>query len=148
MLAGARAVLRHPRRSPRPPHADAASSSDEQECTTRRRSKTTPKTRDNRFLSVAPATRHAHDCPRLAPRDRSASRDKSATAQRRSKGKQPKATRSWAERTSGPESDWSQMEEIVFSDSGAEDQPNTKLVEVSEKTKKYPAPREVHSESV
>ena len=58
----------------------------------------------------------------------------------RSKGKRPRSqgrsSRSWADRVSDDEDAPMDYSEVVFSDSEAEDQPNDKMVEVSEKTKK------------
>ena len=59
----------------------------------------------------------------------------------RSKGKQPqsqgRSSRSWADRMSDDEDAPMDYSEVVFSDSEAEDQPNDKMVEVLEKTKKF-----------
>ena len=59
----------------------------------------------------------------------------------RSKGKRPRSqghsSRSWANRMSDNEDAPMDYSEVVFSDSEAEDQPNDKMVEVSEKTKKF-----------
>ena len=67
-------------------------------------------------------------------------RKNSAPRHSKDKGKSRNVekSRSWADRMSDSESeemDYSRA--VVFSDSGAEDQPNTKLVEVSEKTRKF-----------
>ena len=102
--------------------------------TTRRRRKNR-KTRSQEISKRRSTSRYRSHSRSRSPRDRPASRAKSPVP---SKGKQRRTARSWADRMSDSESEgMDYSERIVFSDSEAEDQPNTRLVEVSEKTKKF-----------
>ena len=75
---------------------------------------------------------------RSRSRSRSVRRRKGKSPIRRKSHRSPRDSRSWAERMSDSEEERMDYTRIVhFSDSEAEDQPSTKLMEVSEKTKKF-----------
>ena len=78
------------------------------------------------------------DTSRSRSRSRSARRRKGKSPARRSGGRSPRDSRSWADRMSDSEEErMDYAGSVHFSDSEAGDQPSTKLVEVSERTRKF-----------
>ena len=118
-----------------PESSDRSETSDDAETSTTRRRRKNRKTRSQEISKRRSTSRYRSRSRSRSPRYRLASRAKSPVP---SKGKQRRTTRTWADRMSDSESEgMDYSERIVFSDSEAEDQPNTRLVEVSEKTKKF-----------
>ena len=123
-----------------PESFDRSETSDDAEMSTTRRRRKIRETRSQEISKRRSTSRYRFCSGSCLPRDGLASRDKSSSKCKAS-AKQRRTRHSicsWVDRMLDLESERKDSSgRIVFSDSEAEDQPNTRLVEVLEKTKHF-----------